>query len=463
LKGILSSLSARLLVSVSVLLMLFFGATIVVLDSAFVSAGEQAREEILDGHLMQLLASANPDDRGELSFPPDLPEGRFNAPGSGLYAELRDSTSAIIWRSRSATGLELPAGVAPELGQQRFDRLSLPDATPLLTLSLAVQWEFPDGSLEPYVFRVAESLDAFNQQVASFRRQLFSWFAAVALIMLLSIALLMRGLLSPLRRIEGEIGEIEEGGRAALSEDLPTELAGVARNMNLLIDSERARSDRYRYTLDNLAHSLKTPLAAMRALLADRDRARGEASRLNEQIDRMDEIVRYQLRKPATSADNVVLTAVPVRPEVERLVEGLRKVHRDKAPEIDIAIDEHIRFRGDTGDLLELAGNLLDNACKWCERRVTIRAEPHSDHGAVASGIVMTIDDDGPGIPADAAEALLKRGTRLDESTPGHGIGLAIVREIAGSYGGTLDIGESPLGGARIRVSIPPLRRSTGR
>ncbi len=455
----MSSLSARLLVSVSVLLLLFFGATIVVLDAAFVSAGERAREEILDGHLMQLLASANPNAEGALSFPPDLPESRFNAPGSGLYAELRDAGGKVEWTSRSAVGLAIPEGVTPALGQQLFARKTLDDGTPLLTLSLAVQWEFPDATLTPYVFRVSESLDAFNAQVASFRRQLFGWFAAVALIMLLAISFLMRGLLSPLRQIESEIGDIEKGGRAALSEDLPTELSGVARNMNLLIDSERARSDRYRYTLDNLAHSLKTPLAAMRALLADQRSSENTGSRINEQIDRMDEIVRYQLRKPATSTDRLVLTAIAVRPEVDRLVEGLRKVYHDKAPDISVDVGDDIRFRGDSGDLLEVVGNLLDNACKWCERRVVVRATPYSGDEAIATGIVLTIDDDGPGIPDKAAQALSKRGTRLDESRPGHGIGLAIVRETAASYGGTLAIDRSPLGGARITVSIPPLRR----
>ena len=456
----MGSLSARLLISVSVLLLLFFGATIVVLDTAFRTAGEQAREDILDGHLMQLLAAANPNSEGALSFPPDLPESRFNTPGSGLYAELRDETVGVVWRSRSALEIEIPAGVTPGLGQQLFQRESLADETPLLTLSLAVQWEFPNGELRPYVFKVAESLDAFNAQIAEYRRQLFGWFGAVALIMLLSISFLMRGLLRPLRQIENEIQQIEEGDRASLSTEFPTELSGVARNMNLLIDSERARSDRYRYTLDNLAHSLKTPLAAMRALITDITPNREAGARFNEQIDRMDEIVRYQLRKPATSgSDNLVLTPVPVKREVERLVEGLRKVYHDKQPAITVEIDDDIKFRGDTGDLLELAGNLVDNACKWCTGRVGVRVEPYEDSEAIASGMVMTVDDDGPGIPADAAEALLQRGTRLDESTPGHGIGLAIVKDIAKSYGGDLRIAASALGGAAITVSIPPLRR----
>jgi two-component system sensor histidine kinase PhoQ len=459
----MSSLSARLLVSVSVLLLLFFGATVVVLDTAFRTAGEQARRDILDGHLMQLLAAANPNAEGALSFPPDLHEDRFNTLGSGLYGELRDDGNIVVWRSRSALGLELPAAEFPALGYNGFERELLDDGTPLLTLSMAVQWEFPDSSLKPYVFRVAESLDSFNAQVAEFRRQLIGWFAAIAMIMLLSISILMRGLLKPLRQIETEITEIEEGKRVSLSEKFPTELTGVARNMNLLIDNERARSDRYRYTLDNLAHSLKTPLAAMRALIRDLASDGKLRGRFNEQIDRMDEIVRYQLRKPAASvADNLVLASVPVGKEVGRLVSGLRKVYHDKRPTIDADVAEGMKFRGDTGDFLEVAGNLLDNACKWCEKRVKIMVRPSTDAPAPASGMILTVEDDGPGIPENAAEALLERGTRLDEATPGHGIGLAIVRDIARSYGGKLTIGRSDMGGARITVSIPAVGASRG-
>ncbi len=444
------SLSARLLVSVSLLLIIFFGATIAVLDYAFRSAGEEAQENILDGYLMQLLAAAEPDAAGGLTMPIGLPEARFDTIGSGLYAELRDDTGNRVWQSRSALGLTLPLHPAPDPGVQVFDRETLSDGTPLLTLRLAVQWEFPDGELRPYVFEVLVSLDSFNAQVAEYRRQLFTWFAALASIMLVTLAILLRRMMRPLRQIEAEIGEVEQGNRTALSSEFPTELTGVARNMNLLIESERARSDRYRKTLDNLAHSLKTPLAAMRALLNQRG-PNDEAQKLNEQIDRMDEIVRYQLRKPSASqAQNLVLARVPIAPEVERLVAGLAKVYHDKSPVIETEVAAGLTFRGDAGDLLEMAGNLLDNACKWCRSNVRI-----SVTGKPGGATRMIVADDGPGIPEDAAEMLLQRGTRLDENTPGHGIGLAVVKELAESYGGTLEIGRSDLGGAQFTITIP--------
>jgi len=309
--------------------------------------------------------------------------------------------------------------------------------------------------LRPYVFKVAESLDAFNAQVAKFRRQLFSWFGAIAVIMLLSIAFLLRGMLRPLRQIEAEIAAIEEGARASLSDRYPSELQGVARNMNLLIGSERARSERYRVTLGNLAHSLKTPLAAIRALLEEREQPEFER-RANEQIDRMDEIVRYQLRKPAATAnESPALVRVDIAAEVQRLVNGLRKVHHVKSPRIEVEVDPRARLRGDVGDLHELAGNLIDNACKWCKSGVRVSVAAVSAEDSRAAGMVLRVEDDGPGVSSDDAGVLLQRGTRLDESTPGHGIGLAIVRDIVLSYGGDITIGRSPLGGAEITVTIP--------
>jgi two-component system sensor histidine kinase PhoQ len=317
-----------------------------------------------------------------------------------------------------------------------------------MALSLAVEWELLNGELKPYSFNVAESLDSFNAQLARFRQQLFGWFAAVAVIMLFSISLVMRGVLRPLRQIEDEIRDVEEGRRQELSDDFPTELTAVARNMNLLIGSERARSERYRNTLGNLAHSLKTPLAAIRTVLSEQDAA-NLTERIEHQIERMNDIVRYQLRKPATlTTDNLGLKPIAVDTELARLVDGLRKVYKDKNPLIELDIEAGVLFRGDIGDFLEIAGNLLDNACKWCDRRVALAVRRAN------GGLRIVASDDGAGIPQEVAELLLKRGMRLDESAPGQGIGLAVVKDIAASYGGDISIGRSSFGGAKVSVTV---------
>jgi len=449
-----SSLSARLLISVSLLLVFFFGATIVVLNSAFREAGEQAQQDILDGQLMALIAAAEPNLDGELEMPPDLSEPRFGNLGSGLYGALTDESNFPVWTSRSALGTYVPYGDQPGPGQRTFSRIKLEDGTPLMALSLHVQWELASGDLKPYTFSVAQSLDSFNAQLAGFRRQLFTWFGAVALIMLFSISIVMRGLLKPLRQIESEISAVESGERQSLSADFPDELSSVARNMNVLIGSERGRAERYRNTLDNLAHSLKTPLAAIRAVLAEQ-RSSDVAEKIEAQIERMNDIVRYQLKIPAARSKKFGVIALPIEKELKKLVDGLHKVYKDKGPTIDVDLAEGIKFRGESGDFLELAGNLLDNACKCCKTAVKLTIAPLS-MGKTSGGMRIVVEDDGPGIPQEARAPLLERGMRLDESAPGQGIGLAVVTDIAASYGGTVTISDSEMGGAKISVTINP-------
>ncbi len=447
----MSSLSARLLLSVGLLLLVFFGATIAVLDIAFRQAGEQAQRHILDGHLMSLLAAAEPDVDNELRLPSDLPEPRFGNPQSGLYGELRDAEGRIVWRSRSSLGLDLPYPQPPLQGSNHYAEITLQDGAELAAVSLAVDWELPDGDADRYTFSVAESLAAYHAQLGAFRRQLFGWFGAVALVMLFSISLAMRGILRPLRQIEQEIGEIEHGRRQALSDNFPSELSGVAANMNILIDSERARSERYRNTLDNLAHSLKTPLAAIRSVIAEHPGSE-VAGRVETQVERMNDIVRYQLRKPASRVvRGFGMTAVDVEKELKRLVESLAKVYKGKDLSIELEVAAGVAFRGDRGDFLELAGNLLDNACKWCRSRVALTVRPLEGG---AAGLQLVVADDGAGIPPEVADVLLERGTRLDESAPGHGIGLAVVNDIAASYGGDVRIGRSEAGGAEVTVTL---------
>lgn len=449
-----SSLSARLLISVSLLLVFFFGMTIVVLNSAFREAGEEAQQDILDGQLMALIAAAEPNVDGELEMPPDLSEPRFGNLGSGLYGALTGDSNFPVWTSRSALGTYVPYGEQPSPGQRTFSRIELEDGTPLMALSLHVQWELASGDLKPYTFSVAQSLDSFNAQLAGFRRQLFTWFGAVALIMLFSISMVMRGLLKPLRQIESEISDVEGGNRQSLSDDFPDELSSVARNMNLLIGSERGRAERYRNTLDNLAHSLKTPLAAIRAVLTEQ-RSSEVTEKIEAQIERMNDIVRYQLKIPAARSKKFGVIALPVKKELKKLVDGLHKVYKDKNPSIDVDLADGIVFRGESGDFLELAGNLLDNAYKCCEAAVKLTIAPLSV-GKGSGGMRIIVEDDGPGIPEEARAPLLERGMRLDESAPGQGIGLAVVTDIAASYGGTVTISDSTLGGAKISVTVNP-------
>jgi two-component system sensor histidine kinase PhoQ len=247
--------------------------------------------------------------------------------------------------------------------------------------------------------------------------------------------------------------------------------------LNALIETERRRLERYRHTLDDLAHSLKTPLAAMRTLLTELharlggalrkptavaasgggDALRAPAARpedvhieaLQRELDRMDQRVSYQLRRArASGATGLGTEPVAIAPIVTDLKETLDKVYRDKrvACALDVAADA--LFRGDPGDLTEILGNLMDNAYKYCKSQVRVAGQSSADR------VVLTFGDDGRGIDAELAREIGRRGKRADESVPGQGIGLAVVRETVELYRGSLDVGRSELGGAEIRIEL---------
>jgi two-component system sensor histidine kinase PhoQ len=280
---------------------------------------------------------------------------------------------------------------------------------------------------------------------------LIGWFGGVTLTTVIVLAGLLRWVLRPLRRLERQVQEVESGLRGRLTGELPTELIGLAGNLNALIETERRRLSRYRNTLDDLAHSLKTPLAAMRMLLSEGSNAdpTTQARALDHELERMDQRVSYQLRRArASGATGLGVEPVAVEPAIHDLLQTLDKVYRDKGVSCELDIAPRATFRGDPGDLSEILGNLLDNAYKYCRRRVAVVVTSR------ASGVEISIGDDGPGIEEAAVARLLERGTRADESVPGQGIGLAVVRETVELYHGTLSVGESPLGGAEVTIDL---------
>jgi two-component system sensor histidine kinase PhoQ len=244
---------------------------------------------------------------------------------------------------------------------------------------------------------------------------------------------------------------LEQGGQEQIAGAYPTEVERLTDNLNALLVRERARQKRYRDALADLAHSLKTPLALVRSALS---RARAEpelAQALEEQVEHMDRIVGYHLQRAAASGSSGMRAPLPVRPAVERMVKALSKVYADKPVEAEIAIDERLRFRGDEGDLTEMLGNVLDNAFKWSRSKVRIGA-------TLGDGrLALTIEDDGAGIAEADAQRVLQRGVRADQTTPGHGIGLAVTRDIVEAYDGRVIIERSALGGAAVTLILPGL------
>jgi two-component system sensor histidine kinase PhoQ len=257
------------------------------------------------------------------------------------------------------------------------------------------------------------------------------------LLLLATLAALLHWVLGPVRRMEREIHEVEEGRRERLGGGYPRELAGVAGNLNALLIGERKRVARYRDTLGNLAHSLKTPLAVMRA--------EGANAMVSTEIDRMSGIIEHQLKRAAASG-GALLGQAPV--EVSQVAAELRatllRVYARKDLAIELAVAPAAQFVGDRGDLTELLGNLLDNACKWCRARVRFSATT-DDSVESRERLCLMVEDDGAGISAADRARVLQRGVRADEKVPGHGLGLAMVHDTVDLYGGRLSIEASPL------------------
>ena len=452
------SLSARLLASASVLLIVFFGITIAALDIVFRNLSEQTMRDRLEGQLLALITASEEDPDGWLQPAPAKTEERLENPGSGLYGEILRSDGYPSWRSNSLTGTGLDFKTHLRSGERAYVQLHRADGAPVRALSRAIDWQFEDGVVRTFVFSVAEDLDPYYRSLATFRGRLFGWFGFLMLLLLGSFALMLRRVLSPLRRVEREINAIEMGNLTELGTGYPRELLGITANLNALLRSERERLARYRNTLGNLAHSLKTPLAVMRNVLNHPQvRALPVARQLDEQVSRMDDIVKYQLRRAAVSGGTGLGSApVNVRENLESLRSALLKVYADRGIECTLEVDGGCVFFGDREDLTEMAGNLLDNAFKWACSKVHVRAERLTAPKARRDGLKLIVEDDGPGVPPEQRSHVLARGTRLDERVSGQGIGLSVVRELAGLNGGSVTIDESPFGGARVEVMLPP-------
>jgi two-component system sensor histidine kinase PhoQ len=446
------------MLSVFVVLVVFFGLTVFLLDMLFRRAAENSLHEVLDAQMVALVAAADPDGPESVT-PTAMLDTRFETPGSGLYAEIRSGSGETIWRSQSTTGTEVQFGPALEGGGRSFFRTQIAGTDiRLAVLSRGIVWPDLHGKPARFTFSVASSLEAYDHQVSGFRQQLISWFMGLALLFVATLALLLRWLGEPMNRLEREIREVESGAREILSDDWPIELAPVTGNLNALLEGERTRIRRYRDTLGNLAHSLKTPLAVMRQSLGSGAAAKDT---LNTEIDRMSGIIEHQMKRAAASG-GVLLGQAPVdvAPIVSDLRVALLKVYGNKDLLFETAIEPKAQFIGDRADLTELLGNLLDNACKWSKARVRVAVTVNEEAGT-RTALQLMVEDDGPGIAEGDRARVLERGGRADEATPGYGLGLAMVHDTVALYGGSLRIDSSNLGGARFELALPGRSRAT--
>jgi two-component system sensor histidine kinase PhoQ len=445
----IKSLSFRLLLSACLVLAIFFALASVVLERGFRESAEQALKEKLQVHVYSLLSAAELKNSGELSMPSSLPEPQFATPGSGLYGFIHLTKNHLVWRSPSAIGLDvLPP---PELSDGTMQFLLTEHGR--YALHYAVLWKNITGVKREYIFTVTEDAQFVSHQVERFRATLREWLLALGLVLIAIQLILLRWGLKPLRIILKDLEAIEQGQKTHLDGDYATELEGLAGNLNAFIHSERANLERYRNALADLAHSLKTPLSILRGCA---ESFSDNKESVKEQIFRMDEIVEYQLQRAAANGTHKSTRNVDMSAIIRKISNSLNKVYLDKNITFDLSLPELSQIYYEEGDLYEIVGNLMDNACKWCSHTVKISLILNSRKNRRNFTVLLIIEDDGPGIPAEKLAEILKRGVRADENIHGHGIGMAVVYELVGLMGGLLEGNKSDsLGGMKWNVYLP--------
>ncbi|TQV68316.1 two-component sensor histidine kinase [Exilibacterium tricleocarpae] len=423
------------------------------LDAAFHRSLYAAEAERLKTHIYLLLGAAEVE-AGELWFPEQLTEPRFSQLGSGLYGWVGNAERKTLWRSDSAQ-LMLPpdtaVGNAPvRVGAEHFYATEL-NGKALFAYYYDVSWDIDEGS-RVFRFATLHAQDRLQAELTEYRAQLWRWLGALVVLLLITQALILRWGLRPLRQLAEDLTAVESGETEQLRGQYPSEIQPVTDNLNLVLRNEQAQRERYRNTLADLAHSLKTPLAVIRGSVTA-SRGQSPDPTLNEQIDRMDQIVSHQLQRATLNSRTLVARATAVAPVVQRLSQALDKVYSAKGIVFEAGIEEDIAFHGDERDLMEALGNLIENAYKYGRSRVRCSASRRDGQ------LHLCIEDDGAGVPEANRQTILQRGARADTATPGQGIGLAVAVDIISSYNGSIRIGKSSLGGASFNLILPGFER----
>lgn len=477
------SLKARLIVSALLLILILMPLIGFGLNDAFKQQVKSASLNELKAYVYAILAVTEVNRDG-IFMPEVLLENQFNVIQSGLYAVITTSKSPeqtannsanfdakfvektkstatsnhlsplnqaqrIAWRSSSLLGIELPKTLPkPVKGQGQFSEVEL-NENPHLIYSFSVSFELPgldskdvqqSNNRFPITIHIIKDQTEFQQQVSQFTQQLWRWLMILLGLLLVIQMTWLWWTLKPLSSLETELSAIENGKANQLTRQYPTELQAVAQQLNTLLNTEQNQRKRYRNALSDLAHSLKTPLAVIQSQV-------DLSAESFEQVSHINRIIGHQLKRAQSAAGSAWHLGVPVVDVSDKLVRNLPKIYCQPPIVIEQAVKRDAIFKGDQADLSEMLGNLLDNACKAAKGKVLLSVTHN------AQSLIMQVEDDGNGIDEALQAQIFERGIRADSYQMGHGIGLAIVRDLVDSYHGQLSMGQSDLlGGARFTI-----------
>ena len=440
------SLNQRVLSSAVLVLLIFIVGMALTMDRAFYDSARLGVQDRLFAKLLMIMGDTEVEESGVLDVSTNLLDAEFGHVNSDAYAFIMDHTNAIAWRSTSSLNELIPAIPLLAQGEKQFSQILI-DGNPHFIYSYRIGWE-TESHEYPLTFSVIINTESFEAQMERYREDLWGWLATMVMLLLAMQMLAFRWGLQPLRKVSAELAAIQSGQQENLKATYPSELKLLTDSINSLINHEHKQQKRYRNGLADLAHSLKTPLAVLQGALNSDEDESSRRKTIREQIERMDNIVHYQLRRAATAGSSPGMGMLVLPPIVNRIIMTVKMAYRNKHPEISVDIANTIGMRIDEGDLMELLGNLIDNAFKWCRTRIQISAAYQGNW------VEIQVKDDGPGIQSNEIERILERGVRADQSTPGHGIGLAIVRDIIQVYGGELAIQNCDPTGACITLRL---------
>ncbi len=444
----MKSIKSRMMLTSLVVLVGFMILTAIALERAVEKRMLKAEEDKLQALMYSVLAAVDRDSTGLSITVSDarLFESDLFSFDSGLYAVLYDQKEEI-WRSLSneENFNKLTDLVAEEL---RFSQIEF-DNRSWFQQAFSIHWPNVHDKLSLYELVLWKDAKDYYVQFERFRQTLWLWLVITIVLLLVLMWLVMFWSLRPLRLIGDEVRAIENNQKHRFDSSYPSEIKPLTQNLNLLLQREQHQMQRYRNALDDLAHSLKTPLAVLRGLSEKAtDWSDEDKSTLQEQNNRMNQIVSYQLQKAATVGGESISSPINLAKLLEKTVRALRKVYKSKGMAIELKTDLTAFLRMDESDLLEVLGNLIDNACKYGRKQVRIIAIQKNEC------IQLTIEDDGAGLKSDQIKNILTRGKRFDQTQEGQGIGLAVVNDIVDAYEIGLKFSQSESGGLSVQLQF---------
>lgn len=447
------SLTARILIAATVWLAVALVAGGLGLSYAFRTAVERNFEGRLSMLLDSLVGASNVDGQGLVSLYRSMMDPRFDRPYSGWYWRI-SAAGEMPFRSRSLWDQDLTFGGDGRLEGERFADIEGPEDQRLRAVARDIHLP---GSAKTYRFMVAGDLVEVDEQIADFNRMLIWWLSALGAVLLATMAIQVRYGLMPLRALSRKLSAIRSGQAQRLEGEAPKEILPLVIELNALIDHNAAVVERAQKHVGNLAHALKTPLTVMSNEAQAHEDASAPGGEFAQLVARQTEIMRRHVehhlaRARAAARGTVIGSRAEVMPAMRDLVRVIEKIYAHRGLSFAIvkkARDAALVFRGDRQDLDDMLGNLLDNAGKWARSRVRVTLGSSDDR------LEISIEDDGPGIPEKDRALVFARGQRIDETVPGSGLGLGIVKDLAEICGGSVRLEESSLGGLKVDLDLP--------